>query len=423
MVALLWQRMLRLQQQQSAALTVDRVYDDRLSDPIPEELWTRNPGELQEQLRRVRAELERHDRASQAYETGGLQILELARSAHTSDIRKDPDEQAPMKTFVSNSTFSPDGPANRVNTGICSAEAGSTWARPIVEQNGWPDGQHASQRHTLMGKIRDLTTVLSCREKLSGLFLSAPEGTACAAPWRRVSDGERVGMRCRFRTAIVVASVWLSVATAAWADSITYRFEGRIDDTTGIVPPSVGDVMFGSISFVVPGIDAPPGASSGTFQTREDVFHVSFAHEPGGPVFAERTFHDQLSTVSTFNNFFGDRGGPFDELEVTLSTFTFPQFNFNIDLVDLTGSVFGANANLPSSPHLDAFQLRNFVANIETRHGGGQSIVGTFDGRITSLVGSSGPFSPTPEPSSLLLLGPVALGILGRATIKSRSLF
>jgi hypothetical protein len=36
MVALLWQRMLRLQQQQSAALTVDRVYDDRLSDPIPE---------------------------------------------------------------------------------------------------------------------------------------------------------------------------------------------------------------------------------------------------------------------------------------------------------------------------------------------------------------------------------------------------
>ena len=88
------QRMLRLQQQQLAALEVDRVYDDRRSDAISEELWTKESG-LQEQLRRVRAEIERPDGASQAYETAGLQTLELARSAYTSDIRKDPHAQAP----------------------------------------------------------------------------------------------------------------------------------------------------------------------------------------------------------------------------------------------------------------------------------------------------------------------------------------
>jgi len=63
------QRMLRLQQQQLAALKVDRVYGDRLSDAISEELWTKESGELQEQLMRVRAEMERHDGASQAYES------------------------------------------------------------------------------------------------------------------------------------------------------------------------------------------------------------------------------------------------------------------------------------------------------------------------------------------------------------------
>lgn len=67
--------MLRLQQQQLAALKVDRVYDDRLSDAILEELWTKESGELQEQLRRVRAEIERDNGARQACETAGLQTL------------------------------------------------------------------------------------------------------------------------------------------------------------------------------------------------------------------------------------------------------------------------------------------------------------------------------------------------------------
>jgi hypothetical protein len=62
--------------------------------------------ELQEELRRVRAEMERHEGASEAYETAGLQILELVQSAYSSYVTKNPREQARLvKTVVSNSTF------------------------------------------------------------------------------------------------------------------------------------------------------------------------------------------------------------------------------------------------------------------------------------------------------------------------------
>ena len=99
--------MLRLQQQQMLLRSkLDRVYEDRLSDVISDELWTTKSGELQEELRRVRAEMERHEGASQAYETAGLQILELAQSAYSSYVTKNPREQARLvKTVVSNSTF------------------------------------------------------------------------------------------------------------------------------------------------------------------------------------------------------------------------------------------------------------------------------------------------------------------------------
>jgi hypothetical protein len=61
-----------------------RVYEDRLSDAISDELWTTKSDELQEELRRGRAEMERHEGASQAYETVGLQIRELAQTASSS---------------------------------------------------------------------------------------------------------------------------------------------------------------------------------------------------------------------------------------------------------------------------------------------------------------------------------------------------
>jgi site-specific DNA recombinase len=99
--------MLRLQQQQMLLRSkLDRVYEDRLSDQISEDLWTSKSAELQEELRRVRTEMERHEVASEAYETVGLQILELAQTAYSSYVAKNPHEQARLvKTVVSNATF------------------------------------------------------------------------------------------------------------------------------------------------------------------------------------------------------------------------------------------------------------------------------------------------------------------------------
>jgi hypothetical protein len=99
--------MLRLQQQQMLLRSkLDRVYEDRLSDAIPEELWNSKSAALQDALRRVRTEMERHEVASQAYEAAGLQILELAQAAYSSYVSKNPHEQARLiKTLVTNSAF------------------------------------------------------------------------------------------------------------------------------------------------------------------------------------------------------------------------------------------------------------------------------------------------------------------------------
>lgn len=99
--------LLRLQQQQLLLRSkLDRVYEDRLREAIPEELWSAKSAELQEELRRVRADMERHETASQACETAGLQILELAQTAYSSAVAKNPHEQARLvRTLVSNSTF------------------------------------------------------------------------------------------------------------------------------------------------------------------------------------------------------------------------------------------------------------------------------------------------------------------------------
>ena len=58
----------------------------RLGGLIPDELWTTKPTEFQEDLRRARAEMERYEQASEAYEATGLQILELAQTAYSSYV-------------------------------------------------------------------------------------------------------------------------------------------------------------------------------------------------------------------------------------------------------------------------------------------------------------------------------------------------
>ena len=219
-------------------------------------------------------------------------------------------------------------------------------------------------------------------------------------------------MRLCLRAALLFLPVWLSAAHAVRAESITYRFEGRVDTTTGMVPPSIGDIVSGTVTFEVPGIDAPLGDPFGFFQTRKDIYQLSFAHEPGTTPFDSRTLHNQLFTVQVSNDF------PEDQLGIVLSTFTSPQLGFTIDLLDLTGTAF-PNANLPVSPDLEAFSLRHFVGSIEERRGGVQTVIGTLGGTITSLTGEPGP-AITPEPGSVLLLGPTALSLLGAARMKKK---
>jgi hypothetical protein len=98
---------MRLQQQQlTIRAKLDRAYDDRLSGRIPDDLWTSKSAELEEELRRVRAEMAGHERASHDYERTGLQILELAQTAYSLYVTQNAHEQARLlKTLLSNCTF------------------------------------------------------------------------------------------------------------------------------------------------------------------------------------------------------------------------------------------------------------------------------------------------------------------------------
>ena len=98
---------MRLQQQQSLLRSkLDRAYDDRLGGRISDELWSSKSAEVEAELQRVRAEMERHERASHEYETTGLQILELAQNAYSLYVMENQQEQARLvKTLLSNCTF------------------------------------------------------------------------------------------------------------------------------------------------------------------------------------------------------------------------------------------------------------------------------------------------------------------------------
>src|SRR5262249_6192739 len=82
---------MRLQQQQLLLRAkLDRAYDDRLSGRISDELWSAKSAELENELQRVRGEMASHERASHDYEATGLQILELAQSAYSLYVTRNP---------------------------------------------------------------------------------------------------------------------------------------------------------------------------------------------------------------------------------------------------------------------------------------------------------------------------------------------
>jgi hypothetical protein len=80
------------------------IYEDRLSGAIPDELWTPKSAELQEELRRVRAEMERHEGASEAYETAGSRFQNSRKVPIRRTLREVRAQARLVKTVVSNST-------------------------------------------------------------------------------------------------------------------------------------------------------------------------------------------------------------------------------------------------------------------------------------------------------------------------------
>jgi hypothetical protein len=61
---------------------------------------------LEDELQRVRGEMAKHERAHHDYEATGLQTLELAQSAYSLHVTRNPHEQAKLiKTLLSNCSF------------------------------------------------------------------------------------------------------------------------------------------------------------------------------------------------------------------------------------------------------------------------------------------------------------------------------
>jgi len=97
----------RLQEQEHRLRAkLDRVYEDHLSDRISEELWTRKSQELEAELHRIRAEMERLERPDAHVAVNGQRLLELAQNAYSLYVTQNRQEQARwVKTLLSNCSF------------------------------------------------------------------------------------------------------------------------------------------------------------------------------------------------------------------------------------------------------------------------------------------------------------------------------
>jgi site-specific DNA recombinase len=86
---------------------LDKAYEDKLAGGVSQELWERKSREWQDELVRVRQDLNALENAAQDYYQFGLQILELANSLYAKYLSKEWSGKAELlKSLLSNSTFS-----------------------------------------------------------------------------------------------------------------------------------------------------------------------------------------------------------------------------------------------------------------------------------------------------------------------------
>jgi len=84
----------------------DRAYEDRLSEKITESYWQRRSEEWEDELVNIRSELAAHENANLNYYQTGVEIIELAKMAHSMYLSQSRQEQRRLlNTLLSNCTY------------------------------------------------------------------------------------------------------------------------------------------------------------------------------------------------------------------------------------------------------------------------------------------------------------------------------
>jgi len=84
----------------------DKAYEDRLSERITETYWQRRSEEWEDELVSIRSELSAHENANLNYYQTGVEIIELAKIAHSMYLSQSRQEQRRLlNTLLSNCTY------------------------------------------------------------------------------------------------------------------------------------------------------------------------------------------------------------------------------------------------------------------------------------------------------------------------------
>lgn len=207
-------------------------------------------------------------------------------------------------------------------------------------------------------------------------------------------------MTLRKRWAPVLAIMWLTVGTAAYAEPIAFNFSGPVYRRFGVAPQQNGDIAVGS--FVLDPntlLVTEESPEHRRFEGSVDLL-LSF-RRPSGEAVVEYDLRDARLNLVINNDVTWDPQ-PYDAFRLGIAQAEAP-FSFGVSLIDPTGTVF-ADTDLPTE-----LDLLDFLGSRNRTYVGyyvdpaASTYAGQFDGYITSLNGVSAP-EPVPEPGTLALL-------------------
>jgi site-specific DNA recombinase len=97
----------RLQSQYAAIQTkISKAYDDKLEGRISEDFWKSRHEAWQRELELIRSDMARHERANDSYIRKGIEILELAKQAHSRYLKEnDQGRRRMLNALLSNCAY------------------------------------------------------------------------------------------------------------------------------------------------------------------------------------------------------------------------------------------------------------------------------------------------------------------------------